>query len=536
MLIPLSVLLYSIEKKYKFYTTPKIDENVLVKTMMITEEHDYEQLIHTDFDKDTIYFCNSTMLLKALESDDFNYSNVAAFFVINNSGISKKNPQLNLVPAVLFDETAPFQLLNEVLLTFTSLIRWDKSIHEKIINNCVLADLMESYSTFSKYPLLIFDIEFQVIASFAGNGISSEHVNNIINQGYASEDMIRKMLDLKITGSDKKQDSIIKIESLQKPGKYNLWKQFRKNGKPVALAFLCCESKTISPRFISMINLFFNNLSFYFSNSEKYDRIGIYLHEYVMNSLLKSKNSIDFQRLSNYMKTLELPMEGSFWLIKISVEESENIRLAYLRKLINDYTYMTTAFLYDDGLYALISSKKPLSGIDINFINSAISIIKNALPNYDISFYISNPFEKIESIYDAHIQCSVLEQLHPILTRGQDNVHRYDDYIIEHLIAVLSGQMDLESILPMNYKAFKQWDKEEKHGLYETLDQFLIHNCDYKASSETLGIHRNTMSNRIQTIENHFGIDFNDNITRLKFTLAFTIDKYINDTNRNTNK
>ena len=110
----------------------------------------------------------------------------------------------------------------------------------------------------------------------------------------------------------------------------------------------------------------------------------------------------------------------------------------------------------------------------------------------------------------------------------------YDDYIIEHFITVVSERMDLKSVLPMNYKAFKQWDYSEKHNLYDTLDQFLKSNCDYKAASEALGIHRNTMSNRIQTIEEHLGVDFNDCITRLKFTLAFTIDRFINDKGNNT--
>ena len=80
-----------------------------------------------------------------------------------------------------------------------------------------------------------------------------------------------------------------------------------KNGKPVAFAFVFCESKKISNRYIAMMNLFFNNLAFYFSNTEKYDRLGTYLHEYVMESLLNNKNSIEEVYKKQFSEKLHKP-------------------------------------------------------------------------------------------------------------------------------------------------------------------------------------------------------------------------------------
>lgn len=532
MLIPLATLLYSIESKYKCHTSSTVDENVLLKTIMITPEHDVNDFKKIKFEENIIYFCGASVLLDALEDKKFNCENVSVFFTINNCDTSIKNPKFANVPVVLFENPVFYELLNDVMSYFTSIIRWDKSIHEMIMNNCKLEDLMQPYSEISKYPLLILDIEFQVIAAYPGAKPTAE-IENIIKQGYASEEIMRKLVAQKSIGPGSFQEDSTAIQSFNNPNKYNLYKQFRKNGKPVAFAFVLCESKVISNRFAALIGLFFNNLSFYFANTEKYDKLGTYLQEYVMESLLSSRNSIDRGRLENYLKTLDIPLEGSFWLIKIGVKESENIRLAYLRKLINNFTYMTTAFIYNEGLYILVVSKNAFIGVDPNLINNVIDNIKDALPKYGISFYVSNPFEKINEIYDAGIQCLALEQLIPENNSENNDVHMYDNFIIEHFISVLSGNIDLNSILPMQYKSFKQWDYSEKHNLYETLDQFLKNNCDFKASSELLGIHRNTMSNRIQLIEEHLGVDFNDCITRLKFTLAFTIDRFINDKSNN---
>ncbi len=529
MLIPLSVLLYSIEEKYNFQTSSKLDENVLLKTIMITPEHDVSDFKKTSFEENTIYFCGANVLLSALEDKKFNCDNVSVFFVINNCETNIKNPLFENVPVVLFENPVFYKLLNDVMNYFTELIRWDKSTHEMIMNNCSLDELMQSYSAISKFPLIIFDIEFQVIASYFDGKTKNVIVENIIKQGHASEEHMRKMVALKSIGPESKQENMISIESFDKSGRFNLYKQFRKNGKPVAFAFLFCESKTINNRFMALMDLFFSNLSFYFSNTEKYDKLGTYLHEYVMESLINSRNSLDANRLNNYLKTLDIPSQGSFWLMKIGTDENENIRLAYLRKIINDCTYMTTAFIYNESLYVLVVSRNAFIGVDPNLINVVIGNIKDALPKYDISFYVSNPFENINEIYDANIQCSVLERLIPNTSKNSNNVYMYDDYIIEHFITMLSDSLDLNSILPMQYKTFKQWDYSEKHNLYETLDLFLKNNCDFKTSAEALDIHRNTMSNRIQTIEEHLGVDFNDCITRLKFTLAFTIDSYIKD-------
>lgn len=528
MLTPLAALLYSIETKYKCHTSSTVNETVLLKTIMITPEHEVDDFKKIKFEENIIYFCGASVLLEALDDDKFNCENVSVFFVINNCDTSIKNPKFDNIPVVLFENPVFYKLLNDVMTYFTSIIRWDKSIHEMIMNNCILDDLMQPYSEISKYPLIILDIEFQVIASYSGDKPNAE-VESIIKQGYASDELMHKLVAQKTIGPESKEENAIAIKSFSRTDRFNLYKQFRKNGKPVAFAFVFCESKKISNRYIALMDLFFNNLAFYFSNTEKYDRLGTYLHEYVMESLLNNKNSIEENRLDNYLKTLSLPKEGSFWLIKISAEQNENIRLAYLRKLINECTYMTTAFLYNEGLYVLVVSKNTLLGLDSDFINVIILNIKDALPKYKFSFYVSNPFENLIDIYDANIQCSILERLIPKTTIPINNTHMYDDYIIEHFITVLSERMDLNSVLPMNYKAFKQWDYSEKHNLYDTLDQFLKNNCDYKAASEALGIHRNTMSNRIQTIEKHLGVDFNDCITRLKFTLAFTIDRYIKD-------
>ncbi len=528
MLIPLAALLYSIEAKYKCHTSSTVDENVLLKTIMITPEHEVKDFKKIKFEENIIYFCGASVLLDALEDKNFNPEKVSVFFTINNCDVSIKNPKFDNIPVVLFENPVFYELLNDVMGYFTSIIRWDKSIHEMIMNNCVLEDLMQPYSEISKYPLIILDIEFQVIASFKGSK-SNAALDNIISQGFASEDLMHKLVEQKAIGPESMQENSTAIQSFNKSDRFNLYKPFRKNGMPVAFAFVFCESKNISKRYIALMDLFFNNLEFYFSNTEKYDRLGTYLQEYVMESLMNNKNSIEEGRLNSYLKTLNLPSDGTFWLIKISTPQSENIQLAYLRKLINDCTYMTAAFIYNEGLYVLVVSRNALLSIDSDFINVVITNIKNALPKYEFSFCVSNPFESIIDVYDANIQCSVLERMLPNLDRIESNVHMYDDYIIEHFITVLSEHMDLNSVLPMNYKAFKQWDYSEKHNLYETLDQFLKNNCDYKAAAEALDIHRNTMSNRIQTIEDHLGVDFNDCITRLKFTLAFTIDSFIKD-------
>ena len=65
-------------------------------------------------------------------------------------------------------------------------------------------------------------------------------------------------------------------------------------------------------------------------------------------------------------------------------------------------------------------------------------------------------------------------------------------------------------------------------SLCETLENYLINNCNAKRTAEAMFVHRNTLNYRLKKIGELLNCDFEDMDKCLELKLAFLIRKYRN--------
>lgn len=158
--------------------------------------------------------------------------------------------------------------------------------------------------------------------------------------------------------------------------------------------------------------------------------------------------------------------------------------------------------------------------------------------------------------YDLQIQLTFLSESSGVdLYVGIDSINNLDNLKItfDHLVSCLSALNDISAKRGVcayeNLTFIKMFGKitqdnsdfvEKNHALQtlmmkdrnsntnyvQTVRIYLAENCNMTHTAERLFVHRHTMMNRIQTITELCGIDFNDYYTRIYLSMALLIHDY----------
>lgn len=155
------------------------------------------------------------------------------------------------------------------------------------------------------------------------------------------------------------------------------------------------------------------------------------------------------------------------------------------------------------------------------------SIISKVEGNYHLHAKAGagTAYEYIEDFKKSYQEAKNALAISRILSQ-EEQVYFYENLGIYSLITQISNAKFLDDYIETKIGRLIKADQMAEGDLCDTLETYLIHNCNANATAEALFIHRNTMRYRLDKIKKILDDDISDMSVFLELKLAFAIKKY----------
>ena len=145
------------------------------------------------------------------------------------------------------------------------------------------------------------------------------------------------------------------------------------------------------------------------------------------------------------------------------------------------------------------------------------------LPEYKFAMGISRAYDSIEKLNSAYEDAVFSLKIGSNIFKDTKNIYPYNDLILYHFLYSAKDNPIIERIYDITTRKIIDYDIKNKTKLFETLDVLIHNNFNMTEASENLFVHRNTLYNRLEKIEEATGYDLNNSQSRLLLHLGMKI-------------
>ena len=185
-------------------------------------------------------------------------------------------------------------------------------------------------------------------------------------------------------------------------------------------------------------------------------------------------------------------------------------------------------FLYEKHICLLKYSKVPLHQ-EVFFNEKELGILRQLLEQYQYRIGISNIFNELRCLRDAYTQAVfTLSWNENVLQKTKEQViYQYKDVVMYHLFSRMEDEMNPRAMQSEFYREVAKYDREHHSAYGKTVLCYLKNDCSATRTSAELGIHRNTVRNVIQSVEENYGISLDDAEEKMRYILSMQIEQYL---------
>jgi hypothetical protein len=145
---------------------------------------------------------------------------------------------------------------------------------------------------------------------------------------------------------------------------------------------------------------------------------------------------------------------------------------------------------------------------------------------YQITIGVSDRFDDISLLRQYYRQAKKARDVG--LSISKDNIVSWFSELRSHiLLSEIPKEIDLTMFICDDYQKIKQYDQKKGMEYCKTMRSYLAHNANRKAVCNALHIHRNTLVQRIEKIEQILGKPISDNEFLFDMYLSAIIDEYL---------
>lgn len=154
--------------------------------------------------------------------------------------------------------------------------------------------------------------------------------------------------------------------------------------------------------------------------------------------------------------------------------------------------------------------------------------LQELLPKISRNIYISQPYDDIYMTRAYYHQCTFLQKF-ALQMDFSGKILSYGDYQFYDLLEQISDKSRLYAYIPPALGILKEYDRKNGTSLFETLETYI--HCQYNATktASALFIHRNSLSYRMEKIEELTRIDYNDTNQLFHLAVGFYMEHYLSN-------
>lgn len=365
--------------------------------------------------------------------------------------------------------------------------------------------------------LLFCDMNFKIISSSVSIPVLDHLWKDNIKQGYCSYEFINAVKELDSIKNASKTTAAVEVTCSISPYRKLTSKVFRNGVQIGFLLMIESYNNTILPVHYEMLSAVSNAISYtinYYA-PDLFD--GSSLYEQLLYDLLIGAPSKDIlPKLSG----LRFPPNMSVLLIRPTKYLGRHHIKKYTCPKLKALFPGTQVTYHKNGIAAIIPLK---ANTEINA--EQLQILKDFSKKEQVRIGVSNSFSSIENFVNHY------EQAYTALHLGQnlnpdEMVCHYINYQVFDMFSAVNSPDILGRFCHPALAVLRKYDHKNNTHLYKTLCAFLNNGCNIKLTSESLYIHRNSLSYRLNRIKEICQINLEDINTVFLLRLSFLIDRY----------
>ena len=253
-------------------------------------------------------------------------------------------------------------------------------------------------------------------------------------------------------------------------------------------------------------------------------------HKRVLYSLLIGKNARTISR--SIIKPKRLGDSKSFRILVIdnSLNPLESYYVNSIRRSIEYINPESVSFVIGEQQVLLLGSTNE------TLFEGRLGALEELLSKFDIYAGISSLFEDISDIRKYYLQAeealrigfSARTSAYQILPETPfPHVCRYADYLIMIMLSKLDSCSSLDDFIMPDLRKLAEYDQANGTNYKETLKKYHLNGQSIKAVAADMGLHRNTVAQRLAKISELLGADVLAGESAFKINLAFYIEDYL---------
>lgn len=239
------------------------------------------------------------------------------------------------------------------------------------------------------------------------------------------------------------------------------------------------------------------------------------VYDQLLVSVIEGTATID--EIDAYKALMRVEDNSAFQVHVICFKKYIKSQVFYTMRLISDNLPSARTFIYQNHI-VIVETADDSSEKKAKYIQS---FLEQVLADKN-SYCGSARFTCLSNLqYAYHMACSAADigiKLNP-----EKSNFNYSDVFIYHLIESASSEVPLELLYSNALDRIVEYDRLHNTDNMALLKCFLEHDRNYTQVANIMHLHRNSVSYRINKIEELLGVSLDDSDERLKLLISFKV-------------
>ena len=473
----------------------------------------------TDVTEDYLYVCDLADLWMHKDSVP-EYVTVLAS---ENAGLTKK--ELQEIPCNLILVNSRFKtpyILNRMISVFGRMANWDKAMHIAALEGKPLQELVDLSEEVLEHPMLVFDSGFDVLAYTKSVPEGNKFFQETVKHGYTDPRAMEQMKKLKLLSKLENGEPLV-APAAGDLTKFNIYLSFYSDKKLLGYAAVFYDAAEPEEGYLDVLKYFTSNLSFCLKRDYDTHRHGQMMYETFLVNLMNPAGISQEQVESQVRNIANLNREGRFVLGVFRFVDQEKVPIDFVARILEQNMWDVKVYIYEDQICLLrvLADDATYSPI---ILEEETQNIRRLLANYEFRFGISTVFYDITDLRHAYTQATTAMDFG---AKDGKQFCLYQDYYYHHMFSLLDPVMPVEFLKGEVYRQLQLYDEENRTNYLRTILVYLECDCNATHAAEKLFVHRNTVRNAVQFVEDKWKVDLGDTEEKKRLVLSNYIDEYI---------
>ncbi len=410
---------------------------------------------------------------------------------------------------MLLESSDMDSVLNDIFDAFDFYNSWADGLSRSIAEGCDLQYLVDESDRVFGEPLAVFDAGHLLIAhsSRYGLGDVDEEWDVMLNTGNNSLEILEKM-----------RQYLHRTRTMHSVSELNF-------------PFFSTRSlrRTLFHRQIACGQMIL--IEFHSSASkgtmQLFDTFGELMEEWMDHSSERKQLQEEYEIFRGLLEGRRVPEEELNRRLTVMGWEAGQEKLLLQIKIPEEYQEITfplfsklerlfadcCVFFHGEAIFLLANlSLTPWKKLQ----EDLLAVLSSSVFSCGVSY----PFEEIRRLRTAAGQCALALQF---ASRKKGGIFLCSDHALEYLKDILRTFADAAAVHPALH-TLKQIDRQTKSELYRTLYVYLSENANVSQTARLLHLHRNTLTYRLNKIQELTGVDLKDRKTQEHLYLSYVMD------------